>query len=554
MSSPPPTRQQQQERLAELQQEQAVLQAQLQVQQFAADYPLILEYPAKIQSTNDNNTRPLRTDAEFLQHRLLESGVLYDIPVSVQESLQATSRFVDQLQATGCYNAVQVQLGCGGNGNNEASQQDDDPSSSSNNARRTRLHVKLDEANWYHLKAGGGLSAHGSSSSSILGSSDSSSTLLQPHAEVSVGLRNLAGVCDTTHLQYTLDAQTYTPTLRLQHKRPLYAAMPSAVLGDWLLTQANGSQYQLTATAQLETLDFQSTRSYQEHQRSIKLRAYTTTGSTTTSSASSSSALEWTLLHRDVIPRRHATLPFAFQASPEIVSQARPTVKHSIVWDWKSPTELVDHPLQPTYGLQAQVQTEVALPPGDVGFWKQTAAVSIHQPILIDATTNLTTLGLHAATSMGYLHNLSFGGLTRPATVSDRFYVGGPLQLRGFSPAGIGPRAFKAKQHSSDGPGDALGGDFFYTATLMASYANASMASPAYNARVFGFCTVGTCVGSLQCSSPWQVLASSRASVGVGLSTLMLGPRLEMTYAWPIRSGPRDVTRRFQFGMGFTFG
>jgi outer membrane protein insertion porin family len=316
-------------------------------------------------------------------------------------------------------------------------------------------------------------------------------------------------------------------------------------LGDLLLEQIRGSQYNLTALGQIETQDFQSTRSYQEFQRYLKLRA-SSSDNPNDITQPTSSALEWSLMYRDIVPRRHVTVPFAFDASPEVVSQARPSCKHSILWDWAF--RLTDHPLQPTAGVQSNVTTEVALPPGDVGFIKTKGSFSIHKPLL--ASGDATSLSLHAACSMGYLHNLGFGGLTRPATLSDRFYIGGPMQLRGFSAAGIGPRAKISP--TADGPGDALGGDFFYTATLMASFTNSSLATA--NARLFGFCNVGTCVGSILQCSPLQVLASSRASLGVGVATCMLGPRVELTYAWPIRSGPRDVTRRFQFGMGMTFG
>ncbi|GKY90445.1 hypothetical protein MPSEU_000018300 [Mayamaea pseudoterrestris] len=514
------TLQQRQERLAALQQEQAQLQTEIQVQKFAANYEILLDFPARIESSNK------RTDAEFIQHRLLEAGVLYGIPVTVQESLEATSRFVEQLQATGCYNAVQVQVGSKQESSNAASNANQQES----NARL--LHVKLDEANWYTIKAGGGL--RGSQTGLMAADADA----FIPHAEVSVGLRNLSGVCDTTKLQYTLDTHNI-PTYSLVHSRPLYSALPFG-LGDVLLEQsARGSQYDFTAMGQIETLDFQSTRSYQEFQRYFKLRA-SSSANPNDPSQPYQSTLSWSLIHRDLIPRRHATLPFAFDASPEVVSQARPSVKNSLTWDWAC--RLTDHPTQPTDGLQYNVNTEIALPPGDVGFVKATASASVHKPVIGDA------LCLHASCSAGYLHNLNFGGLTRPATISDRFFVGGPMQLRGFSPSGIGPRAKTLAQ----GPGDALGGDFYYTASLMASVLNPALAR--INARLFGFCNVGTCVGSVHQLNPLQVLTSTRASVGVGLSTCLFGPRLELTYALPIRSGPRDVTRQFQLGMGFTFG
>jgi outer membrane protein assembly factor BamA len=50
------------------------------------------------------------------------------------------------------------------------------------------------------------------------------------------------------------------------------------------------------------------------------------------------------------------------------------------------------------------------------------------------------------------------------------------------------------------------------------------------------------------------VLQSTRASVGVGIASSVMGPRVEATYAWPLRYGPRDARRHFQFGMGFSFG
>jgi outer membrane protein assembly factor BamA len=510
--------QQQQVRLAQLEQEKAQLEAEIQVQQYAANYEITLEYPARI----ENNKR---TDSQFIQHRLMDAGLFYDIPVTVQDSLQATSRFVEQLQATGCFNAVQVQLGTSKS----------EPKSDATHANNETIHprtinVKLDEANWYSLKAGGGIRG------SQTGFMAADSSAFVPHAEVALGLRNLAGVCDTTKLQYTLDTHNI-PTYSLIHSRPLYTVLPFG-LGDVLLEQVRGSLYDFTAIGQIETQDFQSTRSYQEFQRYFKLRASSSANPNDVSQPYQS-ALSWTLLHRDIIPRRHAKLPFSFDASPEVVSQAWPSVKHSL--QWESSVRLTNHPMQPTEGLQYIVKTEVALPPGDIGFMKATGSMSIHKPVIGD------TLCFHAALSTGYLHNLRFGGLTRPATISDRFFVGGPMQLRGFSQSGIGPRA----KTLANGPGDALGGDFYYTATLMASFSNASLAT--VNTRLFGFCNVGTCVGNVMQLSPLQVASSSRASVGLGLSTCMFGPRLELTYAWPIRSGPRDVTRQFQFGMGFTF-
>jgi outer membrane protein assembly factor BamA len=79
-------------------------------------------------------------------------------------------------------------------------------------------------------------------------------------------------------------------------------------------------------------------------------------------------------------------------------------------------------------------KVEVAGPPGDVGFVKMQGGASLNVPLP-------GTWALHGAFQMGILRSMAFGGLCGPACISDRFFVGGPMQMRGFVPAGIGPRA-----------------------------------------------------------------------------------------------------------------
>jgi len=85
---------------------------------------------------------------------------------------------------------------------------------------------------------------------------------------------------------------------------------------------------------------------------------------------------------------------------------------------------------------------ELAGPPGDVGFWKFNGGYNFHIPV--------NGIVLHGSLFTGLFKSISFGGLcniqsTSNSFISDRFFVGGPMQLRGFQPAGIGPRdAFNA--------------------------------------------------------------------------------------------------------------
>ena len=79
--------------------------------------------------------------------------------------------------------------------------------------------------------------------------------------------------------------------------------------------------------------------------------------------------------------------------------------------------------------------------------------------------------------------------------------------------------------------------------------------APLSSWRCFGFCTLGTCVGNVMQTPVHSILRSSRCSVGVGISTtnVPMLPRVELTYAWPIRYGPHDARRNFQWGIGIDF-
>mmetsp|Transcript_4721 Transcript_4721/g.10066 ORF Transcript_4721/g.10066 Transcript_4721/m.10066 type:complete len:286 (-) Transcript_4721:19-876(-) len=263
-------------------------------------------------------------------------------------------------------------------------------------------------------------------------------------------------------------------------------------------------------------------------------------------------------------------------ASVPIVKQAGPSLKHSVTAQIRQNGTHLDHAQLPTQGTDWNLESEWALPVySDVSFWKFQGNWACHV-----APTILGGLAWHGLFKGGYLH--AFSAAQRP-TVSDRFYVGGPLNFRGFLPAGIGPRATKGgggASSSSHHTTDALGGDFFYTATLMASLPlgsgsteDASTPPPtgqeeptlsdilsSIPLRAFAFGTVGTCVGNLAhvaqqnggdvVSTATAVWQSSRASVGVGIATNVLGNnRLEFTYAVPLRYGPLDHRRNVQIGM-----
>ncbi len=234
-------------------------------------------------------------------------------------------------------------------------------------------------------------------------------------------------------------------------------------------------------------------------------------------------------------------------------------------------------------GYDAYCVGEVAGPPGDVGFVKLRGEWSCHCSLellrmMVSAADNggiggaradeedsaLSVIGptLHSSFGCGAMRPLTFNGLldsggTLSVPSSDKFYLGGPGQLRGFLLAGVCPRA---SMGGSGAPGrDVLGGDLFYASTLAAS-----VLFPSYFAKLrhngpqlFGFVDAGTCVsaGGLLGAPVWSgVLHSSRVAGGGGVSAGTPMGRFKATYAVPVRYGPRDARKVVQFGFGFSFG
>ena len=337
-------------------------------------YPMGLNFPPKISSMEKDGR--LRTKSEFIYSKLQKILLVPNndqqqkMPLSeVTQRLDAT---IQELEGTGCYDSVQFHL-----------------------KPNQEWNVLLKEKPWYKLYIGGGIKGDPLSEGG-----DLQTTKLQ--AETSIGLRNLTGHCDMTNFTYAVD-QTSTPNLQFTHDAPLSAYIPSSI------------PLALQIKAMADTLDHTYTRSCRERisQLQVALKHHDTAQEFT-----------WTTALRDIMPRRHLSLPYTCDASLEILKQAGPSLKHSLKYS---------NPL---------LHMEVAGPPGDVGFFKCWFATSHDVPLQSSTQTKKYDIQFHMALQGGYLHPLSFGGLcSNKNQLSDKFFVGGPNQLRGFLPSGIGPRS-----------------------------------------------------------------------------------------------------------------
>jgi Omp85 superfamily domain len=627
--------QERQRRLKEIDLEQQQLRAQIALQNYAALYPIQITWPAQIIGVT-------RTSKDLLQHRLLEHGIFYDndpdsataITTNTTDIAKNCTKIIADLQRTDCFDAIQIQIGTPAPGTTNSSNNDDDAvendndNSHSSSNRRT-IQVKVHEKKWYTLYAGAGSKeiGFGSTSSGLddssIGSSNSSnssssnnitSSSFLPVAEINVaaGLRNTTGHLDKTELRYTIDTKSLS-SLSIGHSRPLYSTLPES-LRDIILTQTNGSQYEVSIKGVLDTIDHEYVRGYKEYQRYISCHLcneHNVNHSPVTALVQTRknwyTHLEWLCLYRDIIPRRHSSTnlsPYHFDASKSTISFAGPSIKNSFnaVIQYNSPDIVnddddttsdisINNPLLPTKGYQFYSSIEVATPPGDVGFIKGQVSSTKHWLVS-------PNVSIHANASSGYMYPLTFGGLfttyssnsNKLVHPSDRFYIGGTNSFRGFVPGGIGPRGYvnggaSSSTSTSNTPttrtglgGNALGGDFYYTSTLMISSVALdtvpilSQYLSNLGVRLFCYTTVGTCCSinnrrlqsSSSSSSPYSLLSSarirllrdivqsSRVSTGIGMTTTAFGPKLEVSYSIPIRFSPMDGRKSFQFGMSFS--
>lgn len=496
-----------------------------------------------------NSKKPPKTSNELIQMRLLEAGVLFEVPVSLGETVQRLDAFCQDLEKTGCFNRVSVEVG------GEKTSLDDE---TGREVVEQQVNVVLDEKDWYRLHLGGGVKAQELLQQPEMTESGQGPLPLAAEMEVSAGMRNLTGCLDQTSIAYRLDTKGIG-SWTLLHERPLYTFLPSP-WREALLETATGSRFSLTAKAVLDTHDYEYTRSYREYQRlmSVQLSNQHSLRDNALASASSPDwfgSLSWSFGLRDIIPRRQVGSPWLSAASPSILQEAGPSLKNSFSALIRTNGSFVeDGPvLNPTDGWQAYAEGELATPPGDVNFGKLQAGVSCHVPVN-------HSLSLHWLGQAGWLHAMAWettsGKTPLPPTVSDRFHIGGPLQIPGFLPAGLGPRDTRSTSPDRLTPaGDSVGGDLYYRTSLMASVPALTSVFP--DGRAFGFLAGGTCVQRFNLGKDpvASFFGSTRASVGVGFATTaMAGSRLEVTYAYPLRYAPVDARRNFQLGIGVSLG
>ncbi|KAG1473370.1 hypothetical protein G6F56_000993 [Rhizopus delemar] len=176
-----------------------------------------------------------------------------------------------------------------------------------------------------------------------------------------------------------------------------------------------------------------------------------------------------------------------------------------------------------THFFKSEIESQVChqIGGGQLLFNKEGELEGIHPGLVISASARAGFLSGH------------------DSTVSDRFFLGGPLSVRGFKMGGIGPRDYN----------DALGGQIYWAGGLSAIAPIPKWESTPLRAHAF------INAGANRQKGTFTTLASTPSvSVGLGLIFRYSIARIELNYCIPLAASKGDQIRRgLQFGIGLNF-
>ena len=215
----------------------------------------------------------------------------------------------------------------------------------------------------------------------------------------------------------------------------------------------------------------------------------------------------------------------AAAAGPQLVSAVGDTVTYNTL----------DNNKLPTNGIKAQLSQDIAGLGGDVRFLRTAEDVRYYQSLGGDLTGMVRAQG-------GYI--TGFGGSQVPMINN---FFGGPTMVRGFAPAGFGPRDLT--------PGstmDNVGGSMYWATTAELQSAIPGIPQE-YGLRGSAFVDAGSVFGYKGATSfagqTAQIANSNvmRSSVGVGLTWASPFGALTVNYAVPLSKASYDVVQPLSF-------
>jgi outer membrane protein insertion porin family len=216
----------------------------------------------------------------------------------------------------------------------------------------------------------------------------------------------------------------------------------------------------------------------------------------------------------------------------------------------------LDNNKNPTSGILTEFRQDFAGVGGDVKFVRNSADVYAYYEVVSDIVSLL------------HLQGGAISGWDGGLRMLDHFQMGANL-VRGFAPAGIGPRDLTQLPFTGV-YGDALGGTYYWGASLelqtplyflpkdagvkLAAFADAGSLWNYVGPTTFP--ATGEIISGSICSTPPCPVDNAmhvRSSVGVGLIwDSPFGP-LRFDYSFPLSKEPYDRVQQFRFGGGTKF-
>lgn len=184
----------------------------------------------------------------------------------------------------------------------------------------------------------------------------------------------------------------------------------------------------------------------------------------------------------------------------------------------------------PTSGMLHRIQGEVAVPPGDLNYYKLDYDTRFFFNIFEKYV-------LMAKGNIGYGDGFGQSGSTLP--FFENFYSGGPRSVRGYLENTLGPR---------DEFGRALGGNLVTTANLE-FILPVPFLEDLNSVRLTGFVDGGNVFGADE-EFDFNSFRYSTGVSGIWLSPFGI---LSVSLAQPLKDQPGDRTQSFQFNFGTSF-
>ncbi|KAI8602861.1 surface antigen-domain-containing protein [Dissophora ornata] len=224
----------------------------------------------------------------------------------------------------------------------------------------------------------------------------------------------------------------------------------------------------------------------------------------------------------------------ADKASLSIREQCGHSLKSALTHMWVH--DMRDEPLMPSTGHFVRVIQEYAGLGGDVNHLRQEIEAQV-------ARSNDTGYIVSATVKSGYLHSLN----GKRSKISDRFFLGGPMSVRGFRSNGLGPREGE----------DSLGGDAYMSAGVSLLTPFPGLAKhDSFKAHFFA--NAGTLVsvepGQSAMKTVDDLTKAPSVSVGAGIVYRHPQVRIELNFALPLMATKTDaLARGWQLGLGISF-